>query len=113
MTLAVKMSNQKGRLFIEEDDFISFLSIISEPIRLKILELLLERDYYNVSDLLAILNKSQTLVSHHLRILKELGLIISEKDTEDPRRTNYMLVNRGLIEKFFESAKEVLHYACN
>lgn len=54
-----------------------FLKAISEPTRMKILKQL--KTNTCVGDIWQCLNLPQNLVSHHLKVLKEAGLITSEK----------------------------------
>jgi ArsR family transcriptional regulator len=56
------------------------LSILSHPMRLQILDLLAQRDgQICVCDLEAALPVKQPTVSHHLKLLREAGLIDSER----------------------------------
>jgi ArsR family transcriptional regulator len=54
---------------------------LSDPVRLRLLSLLANADGGAVCacDLVGPLGKSQPTVSHHLRVLREAGLITSEK----------------------------------
>jgi ArsR family transcriptional regulator len=54
-----------------------FLKAISEPTRMKILKQLKKNTC--VGDIWQCLDLPQNLVSHHLKVLKEVGLITSEK----------------------------------
>jgi ArsR family transcriptional regulator len=51
---------------------------LADSTRLKIVELLLERPQ-NVQDLNSSLQVEATLLSHHLRVLKEVGLVECER----------------------------------
>lgn len=58
------------------DDF----GLLANPIRLQLLHLLLaEREPICVCDLMSALRLKQPTVSHHLRLLKEAGVVSSEK----------------------------------
>ncbi len=77
------------------------LKILSEENRINILSILLSSPLC-VSELQNILNLSQSLVSHHLRDLKDLGLVQSEKNG---KWVFYSLTDKGrkiysLIESF-------------
>lgn len=54
------------------------LSLIGEPNRLRILLLCYERPHF-VSDIAAGLNLSLSLVSHHLRLLRSVRIVKTEK----------------------------------
>ncbi|HBB38158.1 MAG: Arsenical resistance operon repressor [Candidatus Magasanikbacteria bacterium GW2011_GWD2_43_18] len=58
---------------------IEFLKIISQEQRLKIL-CLLKNGEHCVCDIWQHLDMPQNLVSHHLKVLKDYGLITSRKD---------------------------------
>jgi len=58
---------------------VDFLKVISEENRLKIL-CILEKGELCVCDIWKHLNLPQNLVSHHLRVLKDFGLVGSKKD---------------------------------
>ena len=79
-----------------EDDMIKFLKALSNPLRLKILKLL--RDNWLCVCLISkILDQDQTLISHHLRTLKSLGLIIERKEGKMHfYRTNTEVLQRYL-----------------
>lgn len=55
------------------------LKVLADATRLAVLEALLERPQY-VGDLAAALDVEQTLLSHHLSVLREAGLVESERD---------------------------------
>jgi len=57
---------------------VKFLQVVGEENRLKILCLLKEKELC-VCDIWQNLNLSQNLVSHHLKILKDFGLVTSEQ----------------------------------
>lgn len=56
-----------------------FLRVISEPNRLHIL-CILKKGEQCVCGIWQHMNLSQTLVSHHLKIMKDAGLVASRKD---------------------------------
>ncbi|MBD3338918.1 MAG: metalloregulator ArsR/SmtB family transcription factor [Candidatus Lokiarchaeota archaeon] len=67
---------------------IEFIKIISEQNRLKILCFLRENERC-VCDIWKELNMSQNLTSHHLKVLKDFGLIDSKCDKEEARKMLY------------------------
>ncbi len=74
-----------------------FLKVISEKNRLKILCILKKKEKC-VCDIYEYLELSQNLVSHHLKVLKELNLISSR---QKGRKVFYKL-NHKKIEKHIE-----------
>jgi DNA-binding transcriptional ArsR family regulator len=52
---------------------------LSDPTRLKILYLLKYEELY-VCEIITVLNKPQSTISHHLNVLKNAGFIKSHKD---------------------------------
>ena len=63
----------------ELEKTIYFLKIINESNRLKIL-CILKKESLCVCDILKLLDIPQNLASHHLKMLKEFGLIDSKKE---------------------------------
>ncbi|MBN1329254.1 MAG: helix-turn-helix transcriptional regulator [Candidatus Heimdallarchaeota archaeon] len=61
--------------FENADSFSDFLKLISNPIRLKILLILLTKEWSCNCEFESVFNEHQTLISHHLRNLREGGLI--------------------------------------
>lgn len=66
-------------VFEKADDFSSQLKLISNPIRLKILLILLNKEWACNCEFESAFNQHQTLISHHLRNLREGGLITFQK----------------------------------
>jgi len=62
-------------------DCTPYLTTLSDPVRQKILLILAESgtDGMDVQDITAKINLSRPAVSHHLKILKDAGMIISHK----------------------------------
>jgi len=69
---------------------------ISDPTRRELLDLLAEREYA-VNDLVSRFEVSQPAVSHHLRILREAGLV---KKRQAGRQRLYRLEARPLREVY-------------
>ncbi|HUT80184.1 MAG TPA: helix-turn-helix transcriptional regulator [Candidatus Bathyarchaeia archaeon] len=65
--------------FENSDEFSNFLKLISNPIRLKILLILLTKEWSCNCEFESVFNEHQTLISHHLRNLREGGLIDFKK----------------------------------
>lgn len=61
-----------------DKDVMRFLKAISNPLRFQILKLL-SKGWLCVCIISEALGRDQTLISHHLRTLKEAGLIIEKK----------------------------------
>ena len=57
---------------------IEFIKIVSEPLRVRILMLLKEASL-SVSELVTIAGQSQSNISHHIKLLKDMGLIDVER----------------------------------
>lgn len=58
---------------------LDFLRVLSDPTRLRILCLVREKELC-VCDILEAMKLPQNLVSHHLRVLREAGIIHSKRD---------------------------------
>lgn len=79
-----------------------WLRVLGEPSRLQIFQLLQQGTYCNC-ELGKVLCMAPNLISHHLRVLREAGLITAERDPRDARWVYYS-VNR--------QALEALHHMC-
>ncbi len=86
------------------------LKVLAEPKRLLILHLLMEGVQCNC-ELGEALDMPPNLISHHLRALREAGLIIAERDVLDARWIYYS-INRQALENlnhvfgvFFDPAR--------
>lgn len=74
------------------EDQARFLRCIGEPTRLQILKVL-TRDERCVGELTNVLNKEQSLISHHLRALKECNIV---KERQEAQKVYYKLTDTRL-----------------
>jgi len=74
------------------EDQARFLRCIGEPTRLQILKLLAERERC-VGELTSVLDKEQSLISHHLRALKECNIV---KERQEGQKVYYKLTDTRL-----------------
>ena len=72
-----------------EEDQARFLKCVGEPTRLQILKLLAKGERC-VGELASVLNKEQSLVSHHLRSLKACNIV---KDEQKAQKVYYKLTD--------------------
>jgi ArsR family transcriptional regulator len=72
-----------------------FLKVLAEPNRLRILHLLMEGVHCNC-ELGNRLNMAPNLISHHLRVLREAGLVDMERDMLDARWLYYSINRKAL-----------------
>jgi ArsR family transcriptional regulator len=75
-----------------KEDQARFLRCIGEPTRLQILGQLAEGERC-VGELVGILNKEQSLISHHLKALKECNIV---KERQEGQRVYYKLADARL-----------------
>lgn len=80
-----------------------FLKCISEPTRLHIIKLLSGCEKC-VNDIVSATGRDQPLVSHHLKALKDCGIVFSEQRAQkifyrlsDPRIAGLMLASEALL----------------
>ena len=64
-----------------DEDQARFLKCIGEPTRLQILKLLAEGERC-VGELTNVLNKEQSLISHHLRALRESNIVTERQEAQ-------------------------------
>lgn len=83
-----------------EGDLLTVLSALGDPMRLRIVGLLAQREQC-VCHLTATLGLSQGTVSHHMGVLKRAGLVRDRRDPDDTRWVYYSLDSRGVSD--FES----------
>ncbi|MGM0419468.1 MAG: ArsR/SmtB family transcription factor [Bacillota bacterium] len=78
---------------------------LSHPLRLEIVDILSQREECCVSELEKVLNDaSQSVISRHLKVLKEAGVISARKDGLN----NYYFLNVPCIREFFTCLDQVL-----
>ena len=74
---------------------VSLLKCICDETRFDILELLQRNDELCVNDFVKRLKKDQPLISHHLRTLKQCGIV---KSRGDGKKTMYKISSNQLSE---------------
>jgi ArsR family transcriptional regulator len=84
-------------------DCVAFCKALADDTRQRILELLLERERC-VGDIVDAFDMSQPTISHHLNVLKQLGLVTSRKEGKQvyyaTNRDNVVECCGRLIAKF-------------
>jgi ArsR family transcriptional regulator len=83
---------------------IEFLKIISEENRLKII-CLLKKEEKCVCDIWQYLNLPQNLISHHLKVLRNFGLVSSK---QEGLKVIYS-INKKIIKKYLKLLKNYLN----
>jgi DNA-binding transcriptional ArsR family regulator len=85
------------------DEQAVFLRCIGEPTRLQILRLLADREKC-VGEIVGALNKEQSLVSHHLKALKECNIVVARQEAQkiyyrltDPRLSELVMTAESLV----------------
>jgi len=82
-----------------EEGHARFLRCIGWPTRLQILKLLIESERC-VGELARVLNKEQSLISHHLRALKECNIV---KERQEAQKVYYKLKDTRLARLILDS----------
>lgn len=82
-----------------------FMELIAEQNRLRIL-CLLRRGERCVCEIWRYLNLSQTLASHHLKIMKDFGLILSRREGSKI----YYYLNQTFINKYFGYLRKFIDF---
>jgi ArsR family transcriptional regulator len=78
------------------DEAAALFKVLADPNRLCILEVLMQGDSCNC-ELNEKLGLPANLLSHHLRVLRQAGLISSRRDTIDGRWIYYTVDKQGII----------------
>ncbi len=81
------------------EDQARFLRCIGEPTRLQILKLLTGGERC-VGELVGILDREQSLISHHLRALKECNIV---KERQEAQKVYYKLTDARLARLIIDS----------
>ena len=80
------------------------LKALADPIRLSVLETLIQGPKH-VNELMKIVNVEQSLLSHHLKVLRDVGLVDSLRDG----KAVMYRVARGVTGK---SSGKTIHLGC-
>ena len=97
-----------------DQSLLTFFTMIADPVRLQILQLLLKEKRMPVSELINRTEKPQSMVSYHLGCLKDCGLVIGQKSSKDARVIMYSLHEPDVVERIFLLAENFLlkHEIC-
>jgi len=93
------------------EDQAKFLRCLGEPTRLEILRLLAKGERC-VGELTSVLNKEQSLISHHLRALKQCNVV---KERQEAQKVYYKLTDARLARLIIDCEalmKELLPCQC-
>jgi DNA-binding transcriptional ArsR family regulator len=82
-----------------EEEQARFLRCIGEPTRLQILKLVAEGERC-VGELAETLHKEQSLISHHLRVLKECNIV---RDKQEAQKVYYKIMDDRLAKLIVDS----------
>ncbi|WP_297535911.1 helix-turn-helix transcriptional regulator [Thermococcus sp.] len=87
------------------DDVVKFLKVISNPLRLKILKLIRD-EWLCVCLISQALGEDQTLISHHIRSLKSLNLVLERREG----RMRFYKTNIEVVKGYLEAVRgELIH----
>jgi len=87
-----------------EENQARFLRCIGEPTRLQILKQLTKGERC-VGELARVLNKEQSVISHHLKALKECNIV---KDRQETQKVYYKLTGARLARLILDSEASML-----
>lgn len=79
----VYASNGTSMQCPDPEDIIHLMTALGEPARLRILFLLGEKGTLNVGDIAGFFTMSRPAISHHLKVLKDAGVLRSEKSGQE------------------------------
>ncbi len=91
---------------LEENELARMLKALADPSRLSIFNLLMEGVQCNC-EIAERLGFSLSLISHHLRVLHDAGLVQSERDAQDARWI-YHSVDREKLAQLDAAMRELL-----
>ena len=91
---------------VNEEELARMLKALASPSRLRIFNLLVEGTQCNC-EISERLGYSLSLISHHTKVLSELGLVRSERDQHDARWI-YHSIDRVKLNEVYASVKHLL-----
>jgi ArsR family transcriptional regulator len=91
---------------LDEDELAAMLKALADPSRLSIFNMLMEGVQCNC-EIAERTGFSLSLISHHLRVLHEVGLVHSERDTQDARWI-YHSVEQGRLAQLDAAMRDLL-----
>jgi ArsR family transcriptional regulator len=68
---------------LDNDELTRLLEAVSEPVRMQILFLLSEHGQLNVGEIARQFRISRPAISHHLKVLKDAGIVHREKSGQE------------------------------
>ena len=80
---------------VDSSALIAQLKALAEPNRLRIVQVLMQGVHCNC-EIVALLDLAPNLISHHVRVLREAGLVEVERDEVDGRWIYYELNKEAL-----------------
>ena len=90
----------------EEPALAAMFRVLSDPTRLRIFDMLMEGVQCNC-EIAEKLDLSLSLISHHLAMLRRVGLVCSERDPEDARWVYYS-INLPVLDKLHQEMGALL-----
>ncbi len=94
VTFVVIMKKEKYQM-MDMEDVAYVLKAISNPTRLKVIDVLRSVDEMNVSDMVNIIGCEQSLLSHHITDMRAKGILNCRKEG---KRCFYSLKNRQITQ---------------
>ena len=94
------------RVQYQEDELARILKALADASRLRIFNMLMEGVQCNC-EIAERLGFTLSLISYHLRVLQEAGLVQSERDTKDTRWIYYSL-DRGMLAQLDAGMRHLL-----
>lgn len=88
-------------IYPETEELSDLLRVLAEPTRLELFDLIM-RGYQCNCQLSEKLDLAANLISHHLGVLRRVGLVDSERDPDDGRWVYYS-VNREALEALYRA----------
>jgi ArsR family transcriptional regulator, arsenate/arsenite/antimonite-responsive transcriptional repressor len=82
MTMRLNLFTYNVGAVIDQDKVTRFLTALGDPIRLRIL-FVLKGDRLNVGDIAQQFDLSRPAISHHLRVLRDAGILRSKKEGQE------------------------------
>lgn len=91
-----------------QQDLMRMLQAVGDPVRMELVFLVGSRGPMNVTDIAAEFELSRPAISHHLKVLKDAGVLISEKRGKEV----YYRLNRRRAVDTLRSLADAIEGCC-
>jgi len=89
-----------------------FLTALAEPARVKIMRILITRQSMDVGEVAALLPQERSVISRHLKTLRDSGLVRMERDGRHRRYSLIPAAFVGRLEEILNTTRRCIAVCC-